>query len=75
MTKYERDPELVNFLSKVEDLNSKRYSNIPSSKPAGEALSPVRSHNSGEYRRADMMTGKMWKVPTIWPTDLRTIMK
>ncbi|CAI4784214.1 AMM_1a_G0057130.mRNA.1.CDS.1 [Saccharomyces cerevisiae] len=58
MTKYERDPELVNFLSKVEDLNSKRYSNIPSSKPAGEALSPVRSHNSGEYRRADMMTGK-----------------
>ncbi|CAI7408875.1 BEM_collapsed_G0059580.mRNA.1.CDS.1 [Saccharomyces cerevisiae] len=58
MTKYERDPELVNFLSKVEDLNSKRYSNIPSSKPAGEALSPVRNHNSGEYRRADMMTGK-----------------
>lgn len=58
MTKYERDPELANFLSKVEDLDSKRYNNVSTLKSTREPLSPVRSHTSGNCRRADIMTGK-----------------
>ncbi|QHS76879.1 Bsp1p [Saccharomyces paradoxus] len=58
MTRYERDPELVNFLSKVEDLDSKRYNNVSTSKPTREPLSPVKSHNPRECREADIITGE-----------------
>ncbi|EJS41236.1 bsp1p [Saccharomyces arboricola H-6] len=60
MTKYERDPELVNFLSKVEDLDSKRYNNTSSSDSARQPLSSVSNKTSKHtnIRRADTMTGE-----------------
>ncbi|CAI4055281.1 hypothetical protein SUVZ_16G4390 [Saccharomyces uvarum] len=49
MTQYERDPELVNFLSKVEDLDSKRYNSSSITNSGKQPLSPVKNE-SPAYR-------------------------
>lgn len=58
MTQYERDPELVNFLSKVEDLDSKRYNSSSITNPARQPLSPVNNDSPGHrnVRRANTTT-------------------
>ncbi|CAI4054158.1 hypothetical protein SKDZ_16G4250 [Saccharomyces kudriavzevii ZP591] len=56
MTKYERDPELMNFLSKVEDLDSKRYNNASTSRPTGQLLPPLSNDapRHRDIRKADV---------------------
>ncbi|KOG96453.1 Bsp1p [Saccharomyces eubayanus] len=58
MTQYERDPELVNFLSKVEDLDSKRYNSSSITNPSRQPLSPVNNDSPGHrnVRRANTTT-------------------
>mgnify|MGYP003365177050 CR=1 FL=1 len=60
MTQYERDPELVNFLSKVEDLDSKRYSSSSITNSAKQPLSPVNNKSPAyrSVRRADITTSE-----------------